>query len=37
MEKLKLDKLKKLWETPKRRIATIAGIVIVLCILLSTC
>lgn len=37
MEKLKLDKLKKLWETPKRRIATVAGIIIVLCLLLSTC
>ena len=37
MEKFKLDKLKKLWETPKRRIATVAGIVIVLCLLLSTC
>lgn len=37
MEKLKLDKLKKLWETPKRRIAVIVVAVIVLCILLSNC
>ena len=37
MEKLKLDKLKKLWETPKRRIAVIVGAVVILCILLSNC
>ncbi len=37
MEKLKLDKLKKLWETPKRRIAVIVGVIVILCVLLSTC
>lgn len=37
MEKLNVDKLKELWATKKKEILIVAGIVIVLCLLLSRC
>lgn len=37
MEKLNVDKLKELWATKKKQILILAGIVVVLCLLLSTC
>ncbi len=37
MEKINMDKIKELWATKKKQILLIAGIIIVLCIILSTC
>ncbi len=37
MEKLSVDKLKELWATKKKEILIVAGIVVVLCLLLSRC